>query len=105
MTDAHTYFALGQFEEKAGRSSSALLYYISSFCASYNQNVNSHPCGAVAKIRMLQKSLAISDSQLLGMVRSYGVLSDAECQSLLYYAICGFLPGICTILSKLKHER
>lgn len=99
MTGANTYFTLGRTEEKAGRDSSALLYYISSFCASYNQNSKSHPCGAVAKIRMLQNSLGLSDAQLLEMVRSYGTLTDLECQHLLYYAIYGFLPGIHTVLS------
>lgn len=99
MTDASTYFALGQAEEEAGHDPSALLYYISSFCASYNQDANSHPCGAVAKIRMLQMSLGLSDAQLFEIVRSYGSLTDIECQCLLYYAIYGFLPGIHTVLS------
>lgn len=99
MTNANTYFSLGRAEEVAGHDTSALLYYLSSFCASYNQNTKSHPCGAVAKIRMLQQSLGLSDAQLIDMVRSYGTLTDIECQHLLYYAIYGFLPGIHTILS------
>lgn len=98
MTNATTYFSLGRIEEKAGNEPAALLFYISSFCASHNLNAGTHPYGTVAKIRMLQKSLGLSDSQLLGMVRSYGLLTDSECRHLLYYSIYGFLPGIHTIL-------
>ena len=99
MTDAKTYFELGRSEEKAGHESSAIIFYLSSFCATYNQTTGTHPCGAVAKIRKLQLSLGLTDEQLFDMVRSYGALTDLQCQYLLYYAISGFVPGINTVLN------
>ncbi len=87
------YFTLAHNEEKAGNEPAALLLYLSSFCDSFNSG-DTRPCGTVAKIRMLQNSLSISDQQLYDMLHSYGPLSDAECRNLLSDSIIGNLAGI-----------
>lgn len=100
MTNTSRYFELARNEEQAGNDCAALLLYLSSFCDSFNSGVADYPCGTIAKIRMLQNRLLLSDMQLIGLVHSYGPLSDAECQKLLYYSIYGCLSGIKTVLSE-----
>ncbi len=99
MANAAQYFDLAHAEEINGNESAALLFYLSSFCDSFNSASEDYPCGAVAKIRSLQNRLSLSDLQLLSLVHSYGPLSDAECQKLLFYSIYGCVTGIKTILS------
>lgn len=98
MTHPSQYFSLARNEELAGNDSSALLFYISSFCSSFNSNAGI-PIGTIEKIRRLQKKLYLSDSELLDLVHSYGVLTDQECQYLLLFSIQGYLDGIKSILS------
>lgn len=71
-----------------------VLPYLSSFCGSFHSNTRNCPYGTTAKIRRLQKQLGLSDLQLAGLVRSYGPLTDTECQKLLFYSIHGCLSGI-----------
>lgn len=99
MSNAINYFELARTEEKQGRYCSALLFYISSFCDSFNSKAFQYPCGATAKIRNLQKQLLLTDEQLLSLVHSYGPLTDWECRNLLHYSIYGFLSGIKSVLS------
>lgn len=97
MITQQAYFNLARGEEKAGNAPAALLFYLSSFAAAYNASAG-HPIGTVAKIRSLQGILGLGDSQLCQMVRSYGPLSDEECQHLLYFALYGHVGGINAIL-------
>ena len=99
MANATRYFELARTEEKFGNAGAALLLYLSSFCDSFNSGVTDYPCGTVAKIRILQDQLGLSDIQLLDLVYSYGPLSDAECQKLLTYSIHGYIAGVKAILS------
>ncbi len=99
MANAARYFELARNEEKSGNAGAALLLYLSSFCDSFNSGAADYPCGTVAKIRILQDQLGLSDIQLLDLVRSYGPLSDAECQKLLTYSIYDCIAGIKAILS------
>lgn len=99
MTNAAQYFHLARTEEKAGNECAALLLYLASFCDSFNSGTMDYPCGAVAKIRNLQRQLTLSDLQLLELVHSYGPLTDADCQELLSYSIRGCLSGIKATLS------
>lgn len=92
------YFELARIEEKGGNNSAALLFYLSSFCDSFNSGC-AYPCGAVEKIRRLQLLFDLTDSELFNMVRSYGPLTDQECQQLLYFCIHGYLSGIKTVLT------
>ena len=87
------YFPLALTVEKAGNEPAALLFYLSPFCDRFN-SVDTHPYGTVAKIRMLQIRLSISDQQLYDMMHSYGSLSDAECRKLLSDSIDGNIAGI-----------
>ena len=98
MTNCRAYFNLAQSEERSGNLSSALLFYISSFCAFYNSS-SGHPIGAVSKIRLLQRLIGLSDAELCKMVRSYGPLSDEQCQQLLYFSIYGYVDGIHAVLN------
>ena len=99
MANAARYFELAHAEETNGNESAALLFYLSSFCDSFNSASRDYPCGTVAKIRSLQNRLSLSDLQLLSLVHSYGPLSDTECQKLLSYSIYGYVTEIKTILS------
>lgn len=99
MTYAACYFDLALTEEKAGNAGAALLFYLSSFCDSFNTCTTDYPCGTVSKIRILQNQLGLSDVQLLNLVHSYGPLSDAECQKLLSYSIYGCITDIKATLS------
>ena len=103
MTNAAQYFQLARNEEKAGNECAALLFYLSSFCDSFNSGTREYPFGTVAKIRILQNRLALSDLRLTELVHSYGPLTDAECQKLLSYSIHGCLSGIKTTLSGSVH--
>lgn len=94
MTAAKQYFNLARTEEKNNNLASALLLYLSSFCACYNSNDGVHPYGAVAKIRRLQKEYSLSDNELCDLVKSYGPIPDNDCSRLLVYAIKGDLSGI-----------
>ncbi len=87
------YFLLALDEEKAGNEPAALLLYLSSFCNSFNSG-DTRPYGTVAKIRMLQSRLSISDQQLCDMTHSYAHLSDAECRKLLSDSIDGNIADI-----------
>lgn len=99
MANAARYFELAHTEETIGNECAALLFYLSSFCDSFNSASEDYPCGAVAKIRILQNRLSLSDLLLLSLVHSYGPLSDAECQKLLSYSICGCVTGIKSVLT------
>lgn len=99
MANATQYFELAHAEETSGNEGAALLFYISSFCDSFNSAYGDYPCGTVAKIRSLQNRLSLSDLQLLSLVHSYGSLSDAECQKLLSYSIYGCVTGIKAVLA------
>lgn len=105
MTNAAQYFHLAQTEEKAGNECAALLFYLSSFCDSFNSGAKEYPCGTVAKIRNLQNHLALSDLRLMELVHSYGPLTDAECRKLLSYSFHGLLSGIKATLSGRSHGR
>lgn len=94
MTNATLYFELARSEEKAGNECAALLFYLSSFCDSFNSGTQDYPCGTVAKIRLLQNRLLLPDQLLFSLVHSYGPLSDAECQELLSDSINGNIAGI-----------
>lgn len=98
MSNSSAYFQLARNEERQGRHSAALLFYLSSFCEHFNSCFNEYPSGTVEKIRRLQKCAGISDHNLLSMVRSYGPLTDDECRHLLYYSIYNYLSGIDAVL-------
>lgn len=100
MSNAIPYFELARKEEKDGNFGSALLFYLSSFCESFNFFHDHYPYGTVAKIRQIQRKLFLGECDLLAMVRSYGPLTDLECKYLLYFSIHGYLLGINSILSK-----
>lgn len=99
MTNAALYFELARSEEKAGNECAALLFYLSSFCDSFNSGTQDYPYGTVAKIRMLQNRLSLPDQFLFGLMHSYGPLSDAECQKLLSDSINGDIAGINTTIA------
>lgn len=99
MANADRYFELAHAEETNGNENAALLFYLSSFCDSFNSVSKDYPCGTIAKIRNLQNQLSLSDLQLLSLVHSYGPLSDAKCQKLLSYSICGCVSGIKAVLT------
>lgn len=99
MTNATQYFKLALTEEREGSLCSALLLYLSSFCDSFNSGIREFPTGAIAKIRMLQISLGLSDVDLINLVHSYGPLTDLECRNLLTHSINGHLAGINSTLS------
>lgn len=99
MTNAAQYFELAHTEEINGNECASLLFYLSSFCDSFNTITKDYPYGTVAKIRNLQNQLSLSDHQLLSLVHSYGSLSDAECRKLLSYSIYGYITGIKAVLS------
>ncbi len=94
MTNAALYFELARSEEKAGNECVALLFYLSSFCDSFNSGAQDYPYATVAKIRMLQDRLSLPDQFLFGLMHSYGPLSDAECRKLLLDSINGDISGI-----------
>lgn len=94
MTNAALYFDLARSEEKAGNECAALLFYLSSFCDSFNSGSTEYPYGTVAKIRLLQNRLALPDQLLFSLIHSYGPLSDAECRELLSGSINGDIAGI-----------
>ena len=94
MSNATLYFELARSEEKAGNECAALLFYLSSFCDSFNSGTQDYPYGTVAKIRMLQNRLSLPDQFLFGLIHSYGPLSDSECQELLSDSIGVTIAGI-----------
>lgn len=51
MSNATLYFELARSEEKAGNECAALLFYLSSFCDSFNSGTQDYPYGTVAKDR------------------------------------------------------
>ena len=99
MSNATRYFELARKEEKDGNFGSALLFYLSSFCDSFNSCADQYPYGTTAKIQQMRRKLFLTENELLAMVRSYGILTDLECRHLLYYSIHGYLPGIKAVLS------
>ncbi len=99
MTNASLYFKLALSEEKAGNECASLLFYLSSFCESFNSDSKDYPYGTVAKIRILQNRLSLPDQFLFDLVHSYGPLSDTECQELLSASISGDIIGINAILA------
>lgn len=103
MTNAAQYFYLAQTEEKSGNECAALLFYLSSFCDSFNSNTKDYPYNTVFKIRSLQNHLALSDLQLMELTHSYGPLTDAECQKLLLYSIHNCMSEIKAFLSGSAH--
>jgi len=98
MNNSENYFELARKEELNGHQASALLFYLSSFCASFNSKDAQYPYQATEKIRRLQLVLKLPDAELLGMVRSYGPLTDADCRDLLKYSINGNLSEIQAVL-------
>lgn len=92
------YYSLARIEEKHGNLGSALLFYLTSFCETYNAGCLYYPIGATNKIRRLQLNLGLTDDELYSMVRSYGPLTDQECRYLLRYSISGCITGIHAIL-------
>ncbi len=94
MTNTALYFELARSEEKAGNECAALLFYLSSFCDSFNSGAPEYPYGTVAKIRMLQNRLSLPDQFLFSLMHSYGPFSDAECRKLLSDSINGDIAGI-----------
>lgn len=99
MANAALYFALARSEEKAGNDCAALLFYLSSFCDSFNSGIKDYPYGTVAKIRMLQNRLSLPDQFLFELIHSYGPLSDTECQKLLSDSMSGDIAGMNAILA------
>lgn len=53
MVNAAQYFELAHVEEISGNECAALLFYLSSFCDSFNSAHEVYPCGTVSKIRSL----------------------------------------------------
>ncbi len=104
MNNSKKYFELARNEELNGHQASALLLYLSSFCASFNSKNAQYPYWTTEKIRRLQLTLKLPDAELLGMVRSYGPLTDVDCQDLLKYSIDGNLSKIQDVLSGGAHE-
>ena len=98
MNNSEKYFELARKEELSGHQASALLFYLSSFCASFNSKDAQYPYRATEKIRRLQLALKLPDVELLGMIRSYGPLTDVNCQDLLKYSIDGNLSEIQAVL-------
>lgn len=98
MTSPQFYFRLARKEERSGNLAPALIFYISSFCASCNTG-HEHSAGTVAKIRRLQVHFGLNDAELCQMVRSYGILTDLECRYLLCFAISGNISGIHAVMS------
>lgn len=49
MSNATLYFELARSEEKAGNECAALLFYLSSFCDSFNSGTQDYPYGTVQK--------------------------------------------------------
>lgn len=99
MSNSAIYFELAKNQEAAKHQASALLMYLSSFCASFNSGEYQYPYQTTEKIRRLQHKLSLSDAELLDMVHSYGPLTDPECRLLLLCCIYGNLSGINSILS------
>ena len=99
MTNSTLYFKLARSEEKAGNECAALLFYLSSFCESFNSSAKDYPYVTVAKIRMLQNRLSLPDQFLFDLMHSYGPLSDAECQELLSASIYGNITSVNAILA------
>lgn len=97
MTKPEKYFELARAEEKNGNTGSALLFYLSSFCASCNSSFTFRSYGTIEKISRIKKLLGLTNSDLLDMVHSYGHLSDYECRFLLYCSLRGSLSGINSI--------
>ena len=79
------YFEQARQNEKTDNLSSALLFYLSSFCEDANNHL--FDAGTVNKIRNLQVALGITDSDLCQMPCSYGSLSTDKCQQLLFFAL------------------
>lgn len=102
MNNTAQYFSLAKMEENAGHSASALLFYLSSFCASFNCEHPQYPYQTTAKIRNLQLRLGLSDEELMQLVHSYGPLSDQDCRELLSSAICG-CPTKINVISRGGH--
>ena len=98
MCSSRQYFTSAREEELSGNYSSALLFYLSSFCAGFNSLSSQYPFQPTAKIRKLQLILGLTDSQLLSYVHSYGPLSDLDCQMLLQFSIDGNVSGIHSVL-------
>lgn len=92
------YYELARSEEVSGNMSAALIFYISSFCDSFNSCAD-YPIGTTEKIRRLQLFFGLTDSELLAMVYSYGPLTNEECRHLLYFSILGSLSGINAVLT------
>jgi len=99
MTNTSLYFELARSEEKAGNDCAALLFYLSSFCDSFNFGAKDYPYGTVSKIRMLQNRLSLPDQFLFSLMHSYGPLSDTDCQELLLASISGNIASMNAILA------
>ena len=92
--NATKYFALARTEEMAGHDAPAILFYLASFCTSLNCCDTQTLYRATAKIQRLQARISLSDESLVGMVRSYGPLSDEVCKISLLQSLNGDLPAV-----------
>ena len=90
------YFRIAREEEKSDQPEAALLHYISSLLSGLCSGELSYQ--ATEKIRRLQKSLLLSDEQLLLCVHSYADFTVSDCRELLRFSIAGNLAGIKDIL-------
>lgn len=104
MKNAALYYDNARHEEKSGNYGSALLFYLSSFCEHFNYFFGSYPTGTVAHIRRIQNALGLSDLDILGMIRSYGELSDDLCRELLWHSFSGNVVEIHSILRRASYE-
>lgn len=93
---ATQYFTLARTEEMAGHNAPAILFYLSSFCASLNFNDTQILYRTTAKIQRLQSRMSLSDDLLLDMIHSYGPLSDEICKTSLIEALDGVVPTALT---------
>ena len=97
MSFSDDYFRIAKEEEKSNQLEAALLHYISSLLSGFCSG--DLPYQAANKIRRIQKSLLLSDEQLLSCVHSYADFTVSDCQELLRFSIAGNLAGIKNILS------
>ncbi len=97
MSFSDKYFRIAREEEKNGQPEAALLHYISSLLSGFCSGELSYQ--AANKIRLVQKSLLLSDEQLLSCVHSYADFTVSDCRKLLRFSIAGNLAGIKNILS------
>lgn len=97
MSFSSDYFRIAREEEKNDQPEAALLHYISSLLFGFCSGELSYQ--AANKIRRVQKSMILSDEQLLSCVHSYADFTVSDCRELLRFSIAGDLVGIKDILA------